>query len=143
MNTVLASEPRCSPFFRAVASVCLVVFTAWLILPTCACQLSRLLGGDGVAQAPTGQEPLAGGLPSGFEDCHCHHELPKTFEGGEALALTDGPAKGDCGSYAVACTSELVSLLPTTQSSRGPPSSFSFLGPAQGRTYLAFCVFLL
>lgn len=141
--SVQSYEFRSTPFFRAVASACLLVFAAWLVLPSCACQLSSLLGGDVATQVPSGEEPLAGELPSGFEDCHCHDELPKTFVGGEALFLSDEIGARDCLSDSAASDLELRALVVATQSSRGPPSAHSFLGLAKGRAYLAFCVFLL
>lgn len=137
------TEPHLSPFFRAVATACLVLFAAWLILPSCACQLNALLGGEVAASGSLSGQPVAGDDLSGFADCHCHSELPKTFEGGEDAALPKRPSDELASSFSSALEPNFVSLAATAQSSRGPPPSCHYLGQAEGRAYLAFCVFLL
>lgn len=124
--------------------MCLVLFATWMLLPACGCQLAELLGKEVAAQSfPSEGHPAGYASSSDDSCCHCHESHPTLQKEEGNIARVNGPSN-----LALIFSNEsedviLKVLVAAAQSSRAPPSSIDYLGPAEGRTYLAHCAFLL
>ncbi|MGJ8725535.1 MAG: hypothetical protein ACSHYB_13330 [Roseibacillus sp.] len=131
-----------SSLFRVLVSACLAVFAAWVVLPTCECQLEALLGKASHTESASSDSTVVTiGLPSD-SNCHCLDAQPDPFASDDEVTLKDGPqtlvvSATDCG-----LEQSLSGVALSALSNRGPPN-WHLVGFAEGRSYLAHCAFLL